>query len=82
VYFEGREVIREVREVAMVQFEVFGSGSAGTGLSAVSGRVRVVAVVILGSKAAEGACFSSQIVIGFGTRCERRCDMLKVVYVS
>jgi hypothetical protein len=47
------------------------------GLSAVFSSVRAVFLVIFGSEAAEGAPFSSYIVLGTGVRLERRRIMLE-----
>ena len=47
------------------------------GLSAVFSCVRAVFIVIFGSEAAEGAPFSSQMVLGTGVRLDLRRTMLE-----
>ena len=51
-------------------------------LRAVFFSVQVLFLVILGSLAAEGALFSSQIVTGFGVRCDLRKSMPKLAHVG
>jgi hypothetical protein len=53
------------------------NGPVLIGLSAVFSSVRAVFLVILGSEAAEGALFSSHIVLGTGVRLDRRRAMLE-----
>ena len=50
----------------------------GIGLSAVCHSVRTVFFVTFGSLAVQGAPFASQIVLGFGMRCERRKSMAEI----
>jgi len=56
---------------------VSGRGPVIIGLSAVFWAVRAVFLVILGSEAAEGAPFSSQIVLGIGVRLDLRKIMVE-----
>ena len=48
------------------------------GLNAVCRSVRTVFFVTFGSLAVQGAPFASQIVLGFGMRCERRKSMAEI----
>jgi hypothetical protein len=56
---------------------VSGRGLIAIGLSAVFCSVLAAFLVILGSEAAEGAPFSSQIVLGTGVRLDLRTIMLE-----
>ena len=60
----------------------FESGPTTMGLRAVFFSVRVLFLVILGSLAAEGAPFSSQIVTDFDVRCDLRKSMSKLAHVG